>query len=56
MILGKFSPVLHKKNNKKTKKKQNKNKKHACSFVLRFYGPVNPVGSFRARSVYLTTF
>ena len=26
-----------------------------CSFVLRFYGPVNPMGSCRARSVYLTT-
>ena len=24
-------------------------------FVLRFYGPDNPVGSCRARSVYLTT-
>ena len=24
-------------------------------FVLRFYGPVNPMGSSRARSVYLTT-
>ena len=24
-------------------------------FVLRFYGPVNPVGSCRARSVYITT-
>ena len=24
-------------------------------FVLRFYGPVNPLGSCRARSVYLTT-
>ena len=23
-------------------------------FVLRFYGPVNPMGSCRARSVYLT--
>ena len=23
--------------------------------VLRFYGPVNPIGSCRARSVYLTT-
>ena len=23
--------------------------------VLRFYGPVNPMGSCRARSVYLTT-
>ena len=22
--------------------------------VLRFYGPVNPMGSYRARSVYLT--
>ena len=27
-----------------------------CLFVLRFYGPVNPNGSCRARSVYLTTF
>ena len=26
-----------------------------CLFVLRFYGPGNPVGSCRARSVYLTT-
>ena len=26
-----------------------------CLFVLRFYGPVNPKGSCRARSVYLTT-
>ena len=24
-------------------------------FVLRFYGPANPMGSCRARSVYLTT-
>ena len=24
-------------------------------FVLRFYGPVNPMGSCRARSVYLST-
>ena len=24
-------------------------------FVLRFYGPVNPMGSCRERSVYLTT-
>ena len=24
-------------------------------FVMRFYGPVNPMGSCRARSVYLTT-
>ena len=24
-------------------------------FVLRFYGPINPMGSCRARSVYLTT-
>ena len=23
-----------------------------CLFVLRFYGPVNPMGSCRARSVY----
>ena len=26
-----------------------------CLFVLRFYGPVNSMGSCRARSVYLTT-
>ena len=26
-----------------------------CLFVLRFYGPVNPKGSCRARSVYLAT-
>ena len=26
-----------------------------CLFVLRFYGPVNPMRSCRARSVYLTT-
>ena len=26
-----------------------------CLFVLRFNGPVNPMGSCRARSVYLTT-
>ena len=26
-----------------------------CLFVLRFYGPVNPMGSCRARSVYLAT-
>ena len=26
-----------------------------CLFVLRFYGPVNPMGSCRARSVHLTT-
>ena len=26
-----------------------------CSFVLRFYGPFNPMESCRARSVYLTT-
>ena len=26
-----------------------------CLFVLRFYGPVNPMGSCRVRSVYLTT-
>ena len=29
--------------------------KPLCLFVLRFYGPVNPMGSCRARSVYLTT-
>ena len=26
-----------------------------CLFVLRFYGPVSPMGSCQARSVYLTT-
>ena len=26
-----------------------------CLFVLRFYGPVNPMGSCQVRSVYLTT-
>ena len=26
-----------------------------CLFVLRFYGPNNPMGSCRARSIYLTT-
>ena len=26
-----------------------------CLFVFRFYGPVNPIGSCRARSIYLTT-
>ena len=26
-----------------------------CLFVLRFYGPINPMGSCRARPVYLTT-
>ena len=26
-----------------------------CLFVLRFYGPVNPIRLCRARSVYLTT-
>ena len=29
--------------------------KCVCLFVLRFYGPVNPVGSCRAWSVYLIT-
>ena len=29
--------------------------RQACLFVLRFYGPVNPMGSCRALSVYLTT-
>ena len=26
-----------------------------CLFVLKFYGPVNPMGSCRAQSVNLTT-
>ena len=29
--------------------------KKICLFVLRFYGPVNPMGSCQAQSVYLTT-
>ena len=35
----------------------NKNEKwkQPCLFVLRFYGPVNPMGSCWALSVYLTT-
>ena len=28
---------------------------NVCLFVLRFYGPVNPLESCRARSVYLIT-
>ena len=28
---------------------------HFCLFVLWFYGPVNPMGSYRVWSVYLTT-
>ena len=28
---------------------------YCCLFVLRFYGPVNPMGSCQAQSVYLTT-
>ena len=28
---------------------------NVCLFVLRFYGPVNPMGSCRMRSVYLAT-
>ena len=26
-----------------------------CLFMLRFYGPINPMESCRAQSVYLTT-
>ena len=51
-----------KKQKKKKKKKQNNNNKKQkqktngfCLFVLRFYGPVKPMGLCRARSVYLTT-
>ena len=32
-----------------------KNVPYLDLFVLRFYGPVNPMGSCRAPSVYLTT-
>ena len=34
---------------------QGQSQQQVCLFVLRFYGPVNPMGSYRARSVYLTT-
>ena len=51
---------IFKKIHKKKKKKKKKNtlvrgQKWTALFVLRFYGPVNPMGSCRARSVYLTT-
>ena len=36
-------------------KKEKKNTLECILFVLRFYGPVNPMGSCRAQSVYLTT-
>ena len=46
-------------NKQKYKKKKQKKHTHTqnvvCLFVLRFYGPVNPMGSCRARSVCLTT-
>ena len=43
-------------NTRKTKVMIFEKGRHAsCLFVLRFYGPVNPMGSCRARSVYLTT-
>ena len=35
--------------------KKNRAKVILVLFALRFYGPVNPMGSCRARSVYLTT-
>ena len=44
---------------KKIVKINNIKRKHQniifCLFVLRFYSPVNPMGSCQARSVYLTT-
>ena len=33
----------------------NETVQNTCSFVLRFYSPVNPMGSCQAQSVYLTT-
>ena len=39
----------------KKKKKKKKKSSFISLFVLRFYGPVNPMGSCQARSVYLTT-
>ena len=35
--------------------RENDNTFFASLFELRFYGPVNPMGSCRVRSVYLTT-
>ena len=34
---------------------EHKQHAHTRRFVLRFYGPINPMGSCLARSVYLTT-
>ena len=45
-MMNYFDSVYH--DNQSTRNKY-------CLFVLRFYGPVNPKGSCRARSVYLTT-
>ena len=43
------------KTNKGTPTPKNQHLIRFCLFVMRFYGPVNPMGSCRARSVYLTT-
>ena len=51
-ICTKCQTLFGKENEKKKKKKTNLK---MSLFVLRFYGPVNPMGSCRARSVYLTT-
>ena len=46
-----ISPIRHvRRNSTKTSTAS-----FVCLFMLRFYGPVNPMGSCRARSVYLTT-
>ena len=47
--------MVQKKKTKKKKKKKKKNTDLQVLFVFRFYGPVSPMGSCRARSVYLTT-
>ena len=36
-------------------KKRHRSESIVCLLVLRFLGPVNPMGSCRARSIYLTT-
>ena len=37
------------------KRNRNESEEKRVLFVLRFYGPVNPMGSCQAWSVYLTT-
>ena len=64
MLVDRWMQVQQKKKKKKKKFKMSsatlfepchEKTSLVCLFVLRFYGPVNPIGSCRARSVYLTT-